>query len=745
MRRWLVAMALLAPGTAMAQDGGAAALDRASCAVCHPGAAKGLRQSPHAALWLQSATRPHACTSCHGDLAGHVAAASRPGDRAPSPVPAVQAAACAACHPGRERDPAAGRHPLRDLLHAAALPRPEAAADAQRTEELAAAARGEGVDWSGLVDFGYRFVHVAGSRDGYATDVDLEPGARLRALELRGEGVGADAPFDDLALQAHDVGDPRWSAGLRAREDDLGEVDVAFLRDRLHYAGGGDFHRVDRTAEAWTTDVEVELGAGLRAFAAFRRHDDEGFWLTQRIGNRNVSVQSFVDGVDSPRRARASAGEVGLRGEVDDWNWAVAALLREDRSRDQWRYARPAPANPAFDETEDFTSRTSLRGPGARLRLDGDGGPWTVALTAQVFDHDRRVVADGTSSGFDIAQFDTVTSAVGDGTARTSLIDLATTLALGDALVLVLDAHWRDHREDLSLRQFDVTTFPTLSTTVTVDTDVDQHTAQRLFDGSAVLEWRALDALELALGYGAAREWLRVPDLDPGDPRDFRRGQARDDGVVARARWRPCDGITVRGEWRDFGQDGALLHELAPERAREASGSVAFVGGDDDGDGRTANATVFVRHRRNTNDVADHRLDALSTGVTAGAAGRELSCDVGYTFARIDSETRTSFYFDPDPNPVPTLVGFDGDTHTVHGSFVAQPSGDLRWEFTGACTRTTGDFAVSFLDWRADVRWQLDGERRAFGTEFRMGRYRADGGLFDWDAQGVFVYWRQVF
>jgi len=747
MRRqagWIVAlsMAVSGAGPARAQVPAAAtppgvqtaADTEASCRACHPGAVQALQHTVHRDLLVRADT----CATCHGDLARHAEAQSRPGEGQAVAVAAVAAAACVQCHPGRTLDPAPGAHGSQQALPdpAAALS-PERARDLEQLLDLGADSQRTAILWSGLLDFGYRFVHVAGSRPAYETDVDLEPGPRLRAAELRGRG-SSNSAFDELFLHANDIGDPRWGVGGEVKKQDTGRVDVDFRRDRFRYEASGDWHHVDRSARTGTGDVDVELGGGVRAFASLQHFDEEGFWLTERVGNRNVSVQSFVTGVASPRQAKSDDTEVGVTGGGADWTWTLAGSWREDHTVDRWSYSRPAPANPAFPESEDFTSRTSLRGPGARGALHGDLAPLSLDMNVRWFDHDRRVVGTGTSAGFDVAQFTTDTDAIADGSARTWLADLAMTLELADDLRFVVDLHWRDHTEDLLLQQSDVTTFPSLSTTIAVFTLADQHTAQRLFDGAATLEWTACEGLDLGVGYGFAREQLRVPDVDPTDPGNFRRGTTRDDGVLANARWQPAAHWTVRGDLRAFGQDGVLLYELAPEETREESGSVAWAD-------ERSHTTVFVRHRRNENDVSQHRLDSLATGITTGVTRTGLGADVAYTFARVDTQTLTNFYFDPDPNPVPTLVGFAGDTNTISGSLHLQPSGDVQWNVIGSYATTVGDFDVATLDWRLDLRWLVAGPHGYAGTEYRQSFYKATGGVDDWSAQSVFVYWRQLF
>lgn len=684
----------------------------ASCRVCHPGAVSGLRQSAHQAL-LQRDTA--ACAQCHGDLSAHAAS---PG----APVAAVEVASCNRCHPGRSLAPASAAHPLQ-VTGSGAPPPPSAVVPATPAAATT-------MQFSGLVELGYRLLQRSGSRQGYRTDVDLDPGLRLRAFELRGQDGE-----NDVLLRAHDLGDPRFDVDASVRRASEFDVAASYHKDRFRYRSGGDFHRVDRDSETWRTDASVALGGGLVLFANHSRSDDDGFWLTQRIGDRNLPVQTVVSGVASPRHLRSDEAEVGLSGAIADWRWTVAAGWFEQQDGASWRFAQPALANPAFVDSEDFGERATLRGPEARLSLQREVGPLRFAFSGRGIDHDRRVAADGSSTGFEVAPFTTTSTAAGSGHSRTLLLDGDLTLQLSPALHLDADLHWRQHDEHMHLAQDEVTVFPTLPSTVTVTTLADHDTVQRLLDGAVSLGLSPTPDFDVSLGYGFAREQLRVPALQPADPLDFRRGHGRDDGVLAAMRWRPVDDWTLRAELRDFGRDGVPLHELVPERTRLAGGSLDW-----QHDGRRASA--FVRHRRSDNDVSRHHLESLATGLTMGIASEPLAFDLGYTFARTDSRTLSNFYFDPDPAPVPTFVGFHGDTHTVTGSLVATPFRHWRAELSAAFTTTAGSFDVRTVDWRADLQWQASANGTA-GIELRQLRYQDDGATGDWRAGMVFVYWRQ--
>lgn len=697
------------------------------CRVCHPGAVRGLQQSPHRRLLL-APPAAGACSACHVGAGAHADAAAR---LEPVPrVPAVPAASCTACHQGAALAPALAAH-ARERVGSGAVP-PAAPPAAQAA---AAAQQDAALHWSGLVELGYRFVARHGSRDGFATDVDLPPGAVLRAFELRGLG-GGDSTIDEVAARGQGLGDPRWSVDGELRAGDV-RLRSGFDRDRFRYRAGGDFHRVDRDSELAHSEFELGLGDGQRLFASLQHRDDDGFWLTQRIGDRNLAVQTFVDGVASPRHVASDEAEfgVGLRALGLDWSLAGGWFEQDDDAA--WSFARPAVADPAFVESEAFATHSTLRGPSLRGSVAGDLGPLHAGLSGRLIERDRRIAAAGSSRGFDLAPFTGSTLASGDGDSRTWLVDADLELPLGQQLRAVADLHWRDHDERLHLRQTDLRVYPTLATTVQVDTVADPATVQRLFDGDLALHWQPVADLELWLGYGFAREQLRVPDLQPQDPLDFRRGHSRDDGVLAGVDYRPARGFRFAADLRDFGRDGVPLHAIEPARTRSAGGSVGF-----HGDGWQLRA--FARHRRDESATSRHHLESFATGAGAGVDAGGLTCDLDYAFARTDTRTLTSFWFDPDPDPVPTFVGFHGDTHTLSMSLGAELGSDLRAELAAALTSTTGSFDVRTFDWRAGLRWQVvDGG--SAGVELRQLRYRDDGALGDYGAELLFVYWRQVF
>lgn len=707
--------------------------DDASCRACHPGPTRGLAATPHAVLLQRADLHARSCTACHGDLTAHVQSARRPGEGALVRAPAVKAEACASCHAGVDYPVHKGAHPA---VRVPQLTRePVAPADAPLLAELERSQESKDLQWSGLVAAGYRFVSRHGSRDRYETDLNLDPGARLKEFALEGRGHGA-ATFDRLSLTAHDIGDPNWDVAARAERDRSFTAGASYRRSDVRYRASGDWHRVDQQSGQASTDVAVDLSEHVRVFADFTSRSDQGFWLTNRIGNRNLTVLSTVAGVQSPRRFDGNETSVGFDFHQDGWRATVAADYLDDRNRDRWMFSQPATANPTFTESEDFASDSSLRGPGGRILVGHTSEPLTFDVSARYRHLDRRIASQGTGSGFDIDEFTSTTTANGDGSARTWLLDGSATLDLSDQVALVADGHWRDHTEDLSLVQTDTVTYPTLGSVTQVTTINNPHTSQRLLEGSLALELSPCKEVDLSIGYGTAHQWLRVPLVDPTG-NDFSAGYTRNSGFLASATWRPDQYWTARIRGQDFGQDGVALSEQVEDRARRAEASLGWK---DD----FRSLTTFGKWRRATNPVSDYRLESVSAGLTGTLQHGDADLSASYVWSRSDTSTLTNFYFDPDPNPVPTVVGFDGITNAVSVSLRLRPSSSVTWELAGGFATTSGSFDVTLLDWRADLRVRVLAQGFA-GVEFRQVRYDEEGGADDYGAELVFVYWRQEF
>jgi hypothetical protein len=361
--------------------------------------------------------------------------------------------------------------------------------------------------------------------------------------------------------------------------------------------------------------------------------------------------------------------------------------------------------------------------------------PLTLDASARWLDRRRRVLGGGQQAGFDISDFVTATDSTSSGSARTVLADVAATLELGDRASVLVETRWLDHEEDFKILQVDVTRYPTLNTTTTTTTDLWQETVQRAWEGSAQLDLEPVRSLQLTVGYGFEREWLKVPDLEAADF-DFRRGSISTDGVILGAQWRPDARWTLKAGWRAFGQQGLNLGEPESDDLREVSGSV--------GHRRERwSLDATVRSRRSENDVALSSLESIvATATGTLRPGEDLDLHASFTFSDVNARTLTTFWFDPDPTPAPTYVGFQGDTYTVTSGLELRPCARVTWTLDGAWTSTTGDFDVQLWDVRADLSARVTRGGSA-GLAVRWLDYEEQGGADDYDAAILLLYWRQ--
>ena len=538
-----------------------------------------------------------------------------------------------------------------------------------------------------------------------------------------------------MSFAASDIADPYQRLEARARKIRLYDARARFDKADITYRAAGDYHRVDRTNQDTTFDLSIDLADDFEVFGSTSRAARDGFWLTNRIGNQNITPLTTIPGVASPRAYDSDHSEIGVTTRIAGASVTIAVDYRGDRDRNRWIYSRPATLNPAFPESEDFTSSSTLRGPGTRWMVSRRVGVVDLEVSGRFVDLERRTRASGVSAA---------------STSATSPPPRQPKPRAGPRPGWSTPARrstWRTRRRCLptcvgstiasnsTFCRTDTTIYPNLATSTTVVTNQRQRTTQRKLEGSLQLDVEPFEGLLLSGGYVFSRENLAVPDLESGD-NDFVRGLVRDDGGIAGIEWRPDSHWVLGADYRHVGQDGAELHELVAQDARFAKGRVRFQGDD-------FWIEVFAADRQRENDVSGSRYESLSTGVTASLQrGEHLDLYSSWVFSDIDSRTLTNFYFDPDPNPQPTIVGFDGTTHTVTAGLGFRPDEVVRWRFDGVYTETDGSFEVRLFDWRGDVSVEVFPGGEA-GVQFRHVDYDEAGSLDDYDAVITMVYWRQ--
>jgi hypothetical protein len=593
-----------------------------------------------------------------------------------------------------------------------------------------------GFEWEAFIRSGVRFLDQNGSRNRFDTDLNLDDGVRLADAELSGRFAKPNPYLGRFQIDARSIGDPYQRLRGSVEKEGLYRGTAGYTKSRYKYRATGDFHRVDHKTEDASYELELPLAETLTVFASFSRLSDDGFWLTNRIGNRNITPLTSIDGVESPRDLHADNMEVGITGSIDGTHFTLAADYITQDEDNRWVYSQPATANPIFTESEDFTSDTSLRGPGGRLSLSRSFDGIDLAANVRVMDLDRRINGNGVVTGYDTDEFNTTTTSTSSGNATTWIVDATAVMEISDTLVLNSDFRWVDYEENMHIDQNDFTVYPNSGTTISVDTQLDQHTTQRGWDLSLAVDWQAHDTLQLTAGYGWSQEQLKVPELELGDD-DFLKGTIKTQGGLLAFDWRPDQHWTVRCEGRDFGSSGLQLTPLTDSQRRMIRTRVRYKR-----EGFFWAESSF-KYERGKNHVSDHRDEVNTTTFTAGIQPRDdMDLHVSYVYSDYDTRTLTNFYFDPDPNPVPTVVGYTGDSSTFYFGATIKPSARVVWRADASYTTVNGSYDVDLLDWRVDLSLQAT-ERGFVGVEVRQVDYEEGGGIDNYDAVMTFIYWRQ--
>jgi len=603
------------------------------------------------------------------------------------------------------------------------------------TRLLLPTAEERGFEWEALVRAGVRFLDQNGSRNRFDTDLNLDGGARLVDAELSGRFLDPNPYLSRFRFEAGNIGDPYERLRGEVERDGLYRGVAAYTRSVYKYRATGDFHRVDHRTEAASYDLELPLGNDWTVFGSFSRGSDDGFWLTNRIGNRNITPLTSIEGVSSPRSVHVDTAEAGFTGAIDRTRFTLAVDYLGQDEDNRWLYSQPATANPVFTESEDFTSDTTLRGPGGRLSVAQSFEGVELAANVRVMDLERRIIGSGLVTGYDTDEFNTTTTSYSTGDAQTWIVDGTAVIELSDTLTLNGDFRYVDYEENMRINQNDFTLYPNSGTTISVDTVLDQHTTQRVWDLSFAFDWQVVESLLLTAGYGWAEEHLKVPDLEPGD-NDFRKGLIKTDGVVGGFDWRPDERWTVRFEGRDFGNSGVQVTPLNQDRKRMLHTRVRYNRG-------AFWSETSYKYQRARNHVSDHRDETNVVTFTTGLQPRDdLDLYLSFVHSDYDNRTLTNFYFDPDPNPRPTIVGYRGDTSTYFLGATLKPSADVTWRADASFTDVNGSFEVDMVDWRVDLRVRVTSQGSA-GIEVRQVDYEESGGGDNYDAVMAFVYWRQ--
>lgn len=692
-----------------------------SCNLCHPGAAKSFRRSLHADLLpqrLSDAPAPpknQACLSCHKQGRRH--------QESPSKARAGLTS-CGSCHATPERKDLLLIGSFAKLSH----PSREEAQDLRERKQLQRALRkanrklplGKGSPWTlgGRLGLGLRLVDVDGAKRRFDQDLGLDSGFRLTRLQ---------------AQLSREKGGKLFEAELRDLEEREFEASAktgrwlpreAFFEGRIRkrkqvFASGGDFHGYDRKRLDQRYRIIQEGSSEGEFNLAFERNSARGRTVGTGIGNPNLSPLVPVQGIP-----------IDLFSLEDRWSlaktWGKSDSLVDlelgysnGRRREDLDYSRPSSIDPLVTESEKSRSVSSFRGPDARLRWRTEAflGRNTLDISLGGSYQSVRHVEEGTLQGLDSSAFTTETLGLGRGNKREGNIILLLERPLGEDWTLDIEGILSDQRNRSLFTRFDRTLRTSPPSNLLVRQDLTLVTRMQERSLSLSIEGLLLPQLSLRLGYSYSHQKLQLPDLEPSDS-DFRSGSLERHAPEGNIAWKPHEGTRLRLRILGLASGGAKPTETQAELGSRLRLDLRQKWEKDQ------NLTVFAAWDRRSNNLSstERRRDAYGISGTLIPVGKtRLHGATSWTKTR--NRTLSTFFFAPSTTPIPTLVGYRGQTLLSELELEAPLGGGVELLVGGSLQRTTGSLVMTYIESHLGLkkRWnkKLSLGFRAFVSDLR--------------------------
>ena len=670
-----------------------------SCVVCHPGALASLSRGPHKDL-VKEHGRDGSCMQCHSDAEQHQAA---PNNKTSLPGPAINS--CVSCHAdydakakGAELDARRVSHPSKAEARALARSLRIAAEGPALIDPQRGATQRAGLELSGLLRAGWRFVDVDGDKRAFDHDWQLDAGPRLLALELgamRGGKTVVDASAEGLE-------DREFNARIKSGKGlhEALELRGKFQRSIYVYDAEGDYHTLSRARTRSEGAIGWDFGARSLSFE-FERYQVEGRTITSRVGNANQTPLDPATAVPSDLRLTSDVYRLVLEERPE---WGVLSLelgWEEMRRRDELSYSRPSPVNPPFTERETSAGRYSERGPEASVRavFGRDGDSSRLELLARGVWHDVRALESGRLEAFDTSAFTTDSTGTGIGDRRRLAIVARGQIEVGEDSRLLFDASAHDVRDHYDFSSRDVTTRVAPPSTTVLTTQQDFLT--RVRDREARLAWeQTFGAVVAEFGYSYLEQYLQVPDFEAFDA-DFRAGTVREQGPDLALEWRPDDLWSARLSYSWIGTQDRTPTETQPEHGQRIRGRLRR-----QLDGGQGSLEVFANWWRAENDVSSTQVDQQRYGVALSSVPwDEARLVARVAWSQIRSETWTNFYFGT-VTPVPRFVRFRGDSISADLSLETKVAGALSSFTSFGFQHTDGSLDSTLARFDEELVWR---------------------------------------
>jgi hypothetical protein len=578
------------------------------------------------------------------------------------------------------------------------------------------------MDVSGGFEVGGRA--VTGSEGRFDQDLNLDPGVRLFAARLRGDGLVDGLAVRTFSADLTGVGDPYTAFDLRAHLPDSYRLHVRADRDAAVFRGGYDPHPFDTVRGTALARLDLHAGRDLEFHLSTERRTRKGDATLDQIYRRDRTLPVAAD-----IRYDGRFHSVGFDATPGPFRFGATGTL--GRALDESFRTLDRPDSPVRDRGV-FRTRSEFRSSEVSGRagvslLDGllDLGAfagYSGAETDATLRERAVVVLDGTDGRFgtpDDELWSTETRGVTDAHTRARWVRGEALARIGrDGEVL---ARWEgrdassngaaDMRYRDQMPPFSAPTDPFFLRPFR--TTVEDRQARGLLEG----RWRVSKAWRLRAGGERIEERYRsvAPDADAWDPVT--------NAALAGFDWSPSDRVdlTVLGRAsRTRGPSTAISAEDAEAlsarlRLRRPDGW---------------RLTAFSRLRSRDRSDSDGEATVDAYGLAFGReAGSDGWFELSVTRHEFDLATDTRFVVDlaNGPNKVDRRVRYDEEVTAATLDFSVPLHGALRAFASARAALADGDLPYRQHDAAAGLGWRfvpsteirLEGRRVAYREDDR--------------------------
>jgi hypothetical protein len=579
-------------------------------------------------------------------------------------------------------------------------------------------------------------VDVDGAKRRFDQDLGLDSGFRLTRLraELRHKKGG------------------KWFQGeLRDLEEREFEATAktgrwlpqgAFLEARLRkrkqvFDTGGDFHGYDRRRLNQSYHIIQEGNEEGEVHIGFERRSSRGRTVGTGIGNPNLSPLVPVQGIPIDVFSLEDRWNIGKSWGPPDSLIDLELGYENRRMREDLNYSRPSSIDPLVTESEVSRSASSFRGPDARFRWRKEGlwGESTLDLFLGGSYQTVHHVEEGQLEGLDTTTFRTETLGLGRGDRREGTALLLLERPLGNDWSLLIEGLLIDHRNRSLFTRFDRTIRTSPPSNLLIRSDQTLITRMQERSLSLWVEGMLLPRLRLRLGYGYSHQKLQLPDLELGD-QDFRSGSLERHAPEGSLIWNPREGMRLRLRAEGLATGGAKPTETQPELGSRIRFDLRKKWEKDQ------NLTLFAAFDRRSNNLSstERRSDRFGiSGAWNPVSETRIQCSSSWTKTR--NRSLSTFFFAPSTTPIPTLVGYRGQTLLSEIQLEAALGLGFELDLGISVQRTTGSLVMTFLNSHFGLKkiWNqhLSLGFRAFVSELRE---RSLDIRESYHARGVLLY-----